>query len=104
MAKYLLAYTGGRMAQSEAEREQVMAAWGAWFGALGPAIVDPGNPLAASATVSGGGAMSNGGRSGLTGYSLLNADSLEAAVEHAKGCPVLSNSGSVEVYEAHEIS
>ena len=44
MANYVLAYTGGGMAQTEAEREAAMAAWGAWFGTLGPAIVDAGNP------------------------------------------------------------
>jgi hypothetical protein len=36
---------------------------------------------------------------GLTGYTILQADSLGAAAEMASGCPVLSSGGSVEVYE-----
>ena len=99
MANYVLTYTGGGMAQTEAEREAAMAAWGAWFGTLGPAIVDAGNPFGPSKSVAADGAVSDGGRSSLTGYTVLSADSLAAAAELAKGCPVLANGGAVEVYE-----
>lgn len=102
MGKYLLAYTGGSMAQTEEEQQEVMAAWGAWFGQLGQAVVDPGNPFGPSATVSGG-AVSEGGASSLTGYTVLSAESLQSAGELAKGCPVLSRGGSVEVYETFEV-
>jgi hypothetical protein len=99
MANYVLAYRGGAMAQTDAEREAAMAAWGQWFGALGPAIVDAGNPFGPSSSVASDGSIGDGGASALTGYSILTADSLPAAAELAKGCPVLSNGGSVEVYE-----
>jgi hypothetical protein len=99
MANYLLAYTGGGMAQTDAEREAAMAAWGQWFQALGPAVVDAGAPFGPSASVSGGGA--NGAAvTGLTGYSVLKADSIDAASDLAKGCPVFANGGKVDVYEA----
>jgi hypothetical protein len=103
MAKYLFAYKGGGMAETDAERQALMAAWGAWFGQLGSSIVDPGNPFGPSATVNGGGSSSEGGASGLTGYSVISADGLSAANELAKGCPVLSAGGSVEVYETFEV-
>lgn len=102
MGKYVLAYTGGSMARTEEEQQAVMAAWGTWFGELGQAVVDPGNPFGPSATVSGGG-MSEGGASSLTGYTVLSAESLQSAGELAKGCPVLSRGGSVEVYETFEV-
>ena len=98
MANYLFAYKGGGMAATDEEREAAMAAWGAWFGQLGQAIVDPGNPFGPSATV-GAGASNGAGASALTGYSVIGADSLAAAGELAKGCPVLAAGGSVEVYE-----
>ena len=98
MAKYLLAYKGGQMGQTVAEREEGMAKWGAWFGGLGAAIVDPGNPFGPSAAVPSNGAA--GAPSALSGYSLVNADTLAAAAELAKGCPVIDAGGSVEVYEA----
>jgi hypothetical protein len=93
VANYMLAYKGGAMASTDAEREAAMAAWGKWFGELGPAIVDAGNPFGPSAS------LGNGASSGLTGYSILTADSLDAATELAKGSPVLTHGGSVEVYE-----
>jgi hypothetical protein len=103
MANYALAYKGGQMAETDEERERVMAAWGEWMGALGSALVDVGNPFGASATVANGGTVSDGAASALTGYSILDADSLAAATELAKGCPVLASGGSVEVYETIKV-
>jgi hypothetical protein len=98
MTNYLFAYRGGTMADSDEERQKVMAAWGAWFGELGDALADPGNPFAGSSAVSDAG-VSDGAGSGLSGYSVVKADSLAAAGELAKGCPVLSGGGTVDVYE-----
>ncbi len=103
MANYALAYKGGQMAETDEERERVMAAWGEWMGALGSALVDMGNPFGASATVTNGGTVSDGAASALTGYSILDADSLAAATELAKGCPVLASGGTVEVYETIKV-
>ena len=103
MGNYLMAYRGGGMAETDAEREALMAAWGAWFGKLGGAIVDPGNPFAASASVSSNGSVGDNAGSGLSGYSVMKADSLAGAAELAKGCPVLDAGGSVDVYEVHAV-
>jgi hypothetical protein len=102
MAKYLLAYKGGGMAETAEAREAAMAAWGAWFGRLGPAIVDAGNPFGPSASVSSGG--SNGAASsGLTGYSVIEASSLDDAASKTGGCPILADGGSVDVYETFDV-
>ncbi len=100
MATYVYAYRGGSMAETDEEREQAMAAWGAWFGKLGPAIVDAGNPFAASASVGNGGGAA---ASGLSGYSIVTADSLSAATELAGDCPILTAGGDVDVYETHPV-
>ena len=99
MANYLLAYTGGGMAETEAEREAAMAKWGQWFGTLGSAIVNPGNPFGESTSVESAGA-NGAAKSGLSGFSVIAADSLNAASEMAKGCPVIEGGGKVDVYEA----
>ena len=96
MANYVLVYKGGK---APSNPEAAMAAWGQWFGSLGAAVVDGGNPFGPSKTVGGGGAVSDGAASSLTGYSVLKADSLAAATALAKGCPVVGNGGTVEVYE-----
>ena len=98
MVNYVLVYKGGGTSQNEAEQAAVMAAWTKWFGELGPAVVDGGNPFGPSASVGSDGSVKDGG-SALTGYSILKADNLSEATQKAKGCPILSSGGSIEVYE-----
>ncbi len=102
MAKYLFAYKGGGVAETDEAREAAMAAWGAWFGQLGPAIVDAGNPFGPSASVTSSG--SNGAASsGLTGYSVIEASSLDDATGKTGSCPILADGGTVDVYETFEV-
>lgn len=103
MAKYLLAYKGGGMPETDAERDAQMAAWGSWFESLGQAVADPGNPFGPSKAVAGDGSISDGAPSGLTGYSVVAADTLDAAAGMAKACPIVNDGGSVEIYETFEV-
>ena len=101
MANYVFAYSGGKgVAADEAKRNAQMAKWGQWFGELGSAVVDGGAPTGTAKTVGPGGSVSDGGSRGLTGYSIVSADSLDSAVALAKACPVLEIGGAVDVYEA----
>jgi hypothetical protein len=101
MANFVLVYTGGGMPATEAEGKKVMEAWGAWFGKLGDKVVDAGNPFGQnSKNVSDGGAVHDGAiGTPATGYSIVKADSLNAAVDLAKECPVLHSGGKITVYE-----
>src|SRR5436305_12406482 len=100
MANYMFAYSGGNgVAADESERDAQMAKWGQWFGELGSAIVDGGAPTGTAKTVGSGGSVSDGGSRGLTGYSIVSADSLNSAVALAKVCPVLAGGGAVDVDE-----
>jgi len=100
MTTYVFAYSGGKgVAADEAERNAQMARWGQWFGELGSAVVDGGAATGTSKTVGPAGVVRGGGSLGLTGYSIVSADSLDSAVELAKGCPVLEIGGAVDVYE-----
>ncbi len=101
MSNYVFAYSGGKgVAAEEAERNAQYAKWGQWFADLGSAIVEGGAAMGTAKTVGSGRSVSDGGSRGLTGYSIVSADSLDAAVELAKGCPVLEIGGAVDVYEA----
>ncbi|WP_164116460.1 YciI family protein [Sphingorhabdus sp. Alg239-R122] len=102
MPKYIFAYHGGKPPETPEEGEKVMAAWGEWLGGMGDAVVDGGNPAGPSKTVSASGVADDGGANPLSGYSLVNAPDMDAAIEMAKGCPVL-NHGTVEVCEAVEM-
>jgi hypothetical protein len=103
MAAYVLLYGGGSMPETEEEQAAVMKAWTDWFGQLGSALLDPGNPFTGQAkTISSDGSVSDGGPPA-SGYSIVEADSLEAAVDIAKGCPVLLGGASITVYETFKV-
>lgn len=99
MAKFLYLYTGGEMAETPEAQEKQMQEWTAWFGTLGDAVVDIGNPFGSRTTVRNGGS-SDSGAPQLGGYSIINAGSLDEAAAKTTGCPVLQAGGTVEVYEA----
>ena len=102
MANYLLLYHGGSMPETQEEQATVMAAWTGWFGKLDGAVIDQGNPSGPSKTISAGGSVSTDA-SGPSGYSIIKADSLDAAVALAQGCPVLQGGASVQVVETFDV-
>jgi hypothetical protein len=99
MAKFVYLYTGGQSNDTPESQEQAMAAWGGWLEGLGAALTDFGNPFGASATVNANG-TSDGSPINGSGYSIVEADSLQDAIAKTKGCPVLDGGGTVEVFEA----
>ena len=102
MGKYVFVYKDGATPTSEAEGAKVMEAWMGWFGTLGAAVVDGGNPFGGSTAVKSNGSI-GAATTGLGGYSIVSADSLSAAATLAKGCPVLAAGGSVEIFEAQDM-
>ncbi len=100
MPNFLLAYHGGSMPETPEAQQAVMTAWEQWFGTLGSAVVDGGNPVSGITTIAPGGTVSaGGGANPVSGYSVLMADNMDAAVKMAQGCPVLQGGGSIEVCE-----
>lgn len=105
MAKYLFVYHGGGdNPTSDEEIKKVMDAWGEWFGSIGAAVIDGGNPVGMSSTVNSDGSVSaDGGANPASGYSLIEASDIDDATTKAKGCPILEAGGSVEVAEAFDM-
>lgn len=101
MNNYLLVYSGGGMPQGEAEQKMVMQAWDVWMKSIGSALVDGGNPFTPVAkTISSDGKVSDGSAVGMaSGYSIIKADSMDAAVKMARGCPVLQGGAKISVFE-----
>ncbi|MCV2881737.1 hypothetical protein [Actibacterium sp. XHP0104] len=104
MPKFVFAYHGGKMPETPEEGQKAMAAWQAWFADMGAAVLDGGNPVGQSYTVATGGVADNGGANPISGYSLVEAADMDAAISMAKGCPmVVQGTGSVEVAQAIEM-
>jgi hypothetical protein len=91
MASFVLTF---RSTNDHVATEAEGAAWGRWFEELGAAIVEIGSRVGAT---SGVGAAPTG--TVVSGFTVIRADSLEAAVLLAKGCPGLEHGGAVEVGE-----
>jgi hypothetical protein len=102
MANYLLTFYGRGMPETPEEQAQVMQAWTAWFGELGDTRVDGGNPISQSRAISPDGSVMDA-TSAPSGYSILKADSLDSAVEAAKGCPVLAGGATLVVSETFPV-
>lgn len=104
MPKYMFIYHGGGRPETPEEGEKVMAAWGAWMAGIGENLIDGGNPAGLSKTVTAKGVEDNGGANPVSGYTLVNADTMDAAIAMAKSCPILDGGkGTVEVAEAMEM-
>lgn len=105
MANFVLLYTGGGMPETEAEQAAVMQAWGVWYGKLGSAILDGGNPFTPVAkSIASNGTVSDGPVGTMaTGYTIIKADSMDAAAEMAKSCPILQSGGQITVYETFPV-
>ncbi len=104
MPQFIFAYHGGKQPETPEEQEKEMAAWMAWFEAMGEAVVIPGNPVGKSKTVSATAVTDDGGPNPLAGYTVVQADTIEAACDLAKGCPSVSDgTGTIEVAEIIEM-
>jgi hypothetical protein len=104
MAKYLFVYHGGNHPSTPAETKTVMDAWGAWFGSMGAAVIDGGNPVGPSSTVKSDGSLADGGGPNpASGYSLIEASNLADAHKKAKGCPILKAGGTIEIAQAMDM-
>jgi len=99
--KYLLVYYGGGMPETPAGQARVLRQWEKWFAKLGPAMVDGGNPMSGAANkIRADGSVGKGpiGKRA-TGYSIIEAPSLDRATRFAKGCPIIKSGGEISVYE-----
>ena len=103
MKNYVFVYRGGHNFKSPEEGAKHMAKWGAWVGSLGDASVNRGSPFGKSKTVSSGGVSDDGRSNPLTGYSIVKANSMDAALKMAKACPHLDIGGSIVVAEVMEM-
>lgn len=78
--------------------QATMDAWMAWFGEIGDSIVDSGNPFGPGRQVTRNGSVDlEMGPEAVTGYTIVNAESMEAAEKLLANCPMHTG---VSVYEA----
>jgi YCII-related domain len=103
MAKFMLLYRGDATPpekMTEEQRHEVRAQWTDWVEKHRTALADVGSPLGDSVGIGGDGADQKA--TSLGGYSIVEADSLEAAKGFTDGHPFLAGAGAdfaVDIYE-----
>lgn len=102
MSNYAFTYYGEPKFEGPEEGTNYQSKWRAWMGGLGDSLVNPGIPLGKPKTVSSSGVSDFYGENRVTGFSIVKADSLGAAIEMAKKCPHLDH-GTIEVAEAMDM-
>jgi hypothetical protein len=92
MKKFVFLYYG-----FEPLTEELKETWGKWFQSIGDKMVDGGNPFATGREITHKGIQELPlGKESITGYSIINAGSLDEAEEIARGCPIIMG---IRVYE-----
>jgi len=103
VSRYLYLYRGPATPIEDFTPEQSaeqMQAWGEWMGRVGSALVDGGTPFGARSAVCDDGTSPE--TIELNGYSIVEADSLDAARSLVDGHPFLSEGKgrfSIEIFE-----
>ena len=99
MAQYIITYLGGDQPSSPEEGKQHFAKYKEWLSSLGDSAVSPANPFKNTSTVNSDGTVTTGSTTSMSGYTIIEADSMETALEISKDCPFLDIGGSLEVSE-----
>ena len=99
MAQFIMVYLGGNPPTTPEEGKAHFAKYMQWVESLGDAAVSPANPLKNTNTVNSDGSVTASSTTFMSGYTILEVDSMDAALEAAKACPFLDIGGSLEVSE-----
>ena len=99
MAHFIIVYVGGNRPASEAEGQQHMARYQAWLAGIGDAVTSPATPFAHTRTIGPDRTVGEGSASGISGYTTIEAESIDAALAIASECPFLDLGGTLEVSE-----
>lgn len=99
MSQYVIVYLGGDQPSSPEEGKQHFMKYKEWLTSLGNSVVSPMNPFKNTSTVKSDGTVTTGSTTSMSGYTIIEAESMETALEIAKACPFLDINGSLEVSE-----
>ena len=99
MAQFLITYLGGNPPTTPEEGQKHFAKYKEWLASVGDAMISPANPLKNTNTINPDGSVSPGSKSFMSGYTIIEADSIESAIEITRACPFLEIGGSLEVSE-----
>ncbi|AMG31347.1 hypothetical protein AL542_14020 [Grimontia hollisae] len=104
MPKFMMTYLGGNPPATPEEGQKHFADYQAWLKALGDKAISPANPLKGTVCVAPDGSVTEGGKTSMSGFTIIEANSLDEALNAAKTCPFLTIGGTLEVSELVEMN
>lgn len=99
MSQFIITYLGGNPPSTPEEGKEHYAKYMEWLSSLGDSAVSPANPIRNTNTINPDGSVSTGGSTSMSGYTVIDVESMDAALTAAKSCPFLDIGGSLEVSE-----
>lgn len=99
MSQYIIVYLGGDQPSNPEEGEKHMMKYREWLSSLGNSAISPANPFKNTNTVNPDGSVTTGSTTSMSGYTIIETDSMDKALNIAKTCPFLDIGGSLEVSE-----
>jgi len=103
LAKYIIVYLGGEQPTDSDVAEKHMEKYREWLKSLGDSIVSALNPLKDTHVINSAGEVAIGSSTAMSGFTIIEANSLDAVLEMSKSCPFLEIGGSLEVSELMQI-
>jgi len=103
MAKFMIAYYGGNQPSSKEEGMAQMGKWKAWVEGLGENVINPGTPLMDTKIITSSNVQDENDPHAMKGFAIVQAESIETAVEIAQSDPFLDVDGTIRVSQMMEM-
>ena len=105
MARFVLIYSGAQTAGTREEQDRIIGDWEAWYDKMGAAIAEGGDPFGASKHIPRARAAADEGPGAIaaSGYTVIEAASLDAAAAACADHPHLTHGGQVHIFETIDL-
>ncbi|MEP5049482.1 MAG: hypothetical protein ABJ006_14100, partial [Balneola sp.] len=87
MTQFIFTYHGGQKPETPEAGKEAMEQWKTWAAGLGAALVNPGTPVGITKTLNATGISDQASPHPLMGFSILEAATMDDALELLKNCP-----------------
>ena len=102
MARFLVTYHGSEMSHDPEAMARAREAFMQWAEKTGDALVDPGSPVRSTKTVSSGGTQDGPADGPFSGWSVIEAEDAQAALDVLTDHPFISRGGVLQISEPVE--
>jgi len=99
MSQFIISYLGGKKPSNPEEGKKNFTKFMEWLNSLGESAISPANPVKDKKVVNPDGTVTGGSLTKMSGFTIIETDSIGSAINIAKACPFLETGGSLKVSE-----